>query len=94
MIQILVDPPLENPLNIREVENHPQFVKRIRLKSYKKSPIMTVQVTALALVLEQPMTITKINLACYAVHTFPFGVSASLICACMTFMVPKPRENS
>lgn len=52
MIQVFVDPTLKNSFDIGEIENHSQLVKRICLKSYEKSAIVPVKISAFALVLK------------------------------------------
>ena len=63
MIEVLVDPSADDTFDIRKIEHHAPFVERLRLDGDDRAAVMPVQITALAIVIEQPMAVAKVNFA-------------------------------
>lgn len=68
VIEIVVDPASDDAFDIREVDHHAAIIELGRLDRDHGSPIVAVQILALAVVIEQSMPVTKINFPANSIH--------------------------
>ena len=73
MIQGVVNPSTDNSLNVGKVDHHAPLIETIGGKRNHGPTIVTVEEAALSVVIQQTMSVTKIDLSCNSKHdTFPF----------------------
>ena len=51
-----------------EIDEHPRRVERVRFKDDDCPAVVSVEVPTLAIIIEQAMTVTKLDFACYSEH--------------------------
>ncbi len=68
VVQIFVDPAADHRFDLVEIEHHSLIVQRRGLDRNNRPAVMSVQMPALALVVQQPMAVTKIDFSGNAKH--------------------------
>jgi len=76
VIQIVVDPLLNLPLDLREIDQHAPRVKFRALQRDHSTTIVSVQMTALAIVIQQAVAVAKINFSCDSEHFVRMALSS------------------
>src|SRR5687768_16667370 len=88
MVKILVDPGRHAVLNVREVEHHSAVVQVLCFDRNHRAAIMTVQIAAFAIVIEQPMPVTKIDFTRYGKH----GIGSNGLVYLVGLLVGRPSK--
>lgn len=68
MIEVVIDPAADDAFDIREVEHHATFIERIGFDRDDGSAVVSVQKTAFAGIVQEPMAVAEVNLAGYLEH--------------------------
>lgn len=68
VIEILVNPACNHAFEVRKIEDHPAIIERWRFERNDDSPVMPVQMFAFAIVIQQTMAVTKVDLTRNAKH--------------------------
>ncbi len=63
MVQFLIDPSIDDPLDVPKVENHSPLVEILRLDGNNRPAIMSVEVPALAGVIHQAVAVAEVDFA-------------------------------
>jgi hypothetical protein len=71
VVKVFVDPKLNLPPDLGEIDQHPACIELRTLQGDHRTAGVTVQMTAFALVIQQAMTITKLDLARHSKHDGP-----------------------
>ena len=71
MVKMIVDPVLDLPLDLGEIDQHAARIELRALQGDHGTAGVPMQMTALALVIQQAMTITKLDLARHSKHDGP-----------------------
>ena len=68
VIQLIVNPTVHHALDVTKVEHHAAVVERRRFERNDHAAVVPMQVLALAIVIEQAMAVTKVDLTSDAKH--------------------------
>jgi hypothetical protein len=68
VVEFAFDPGPNDSLNVGEIDQHPPIVKLQSLERDDRPAVVTVQVFAFSLVIQQPMAITKVELLSHTEH--------------------------
>jgi hypothetical protein len=68
VIEVVVDPRLHHPFDLAEIDDHAQRIELIALNSNDRRAIVPVQMPAFAAVIQQAMTVTKVDFASNSMH--------------------------
>jgi hypothetical protein len=68
VIEGFIDPGSDYTFQLREIDCHAQGIQFFGLDSYHGFSVVSVQVPALSGVVQQPVTVTEVNLFGNAVH--------------------------
>jgi hypothetical protein len=68
VIELFVYPTADHIFNIRKIDDHPAVVEFVRLEGNDNSTIVAVKMTALSLIVQETMSIAKINFSRHKIH--------------------------
>jgi hypothetical protein len=71
MVKMVFDPVLDLPLDLGEIDEHPARIQLGSLQRDDRTAGVPMKMTALALVLQQAMTVTKLDFARHSEHGDP-----------------------
>jgi hypothetical protein len=63
MIQVLVNPRAHGAFDVSEIDEHATIVKMVAGDTDDRTAVMAMEMAALAIVVEKPMAVAKINFA-------------------------------
>ncbi len=72
MIEILVDPGVDYPLDLSEIDQHAATVECLTLERDHCPAVVAVKVAALAIVVQEPMPVTELDFTCDPEHSFRY----------------------
>ena len=76
MIEMVVDPFLDDTLDVRKIEDHSQSIKGGRLESDQDFGVVAVQILALSVVIKESVSVAEIDFTGDLKHVDPFSFEA------------------
>ena len=68
MVEDIVDPTTYYVFDLSEIEDHAPIIELIGLERNHNSAVVAMQIAALAIVIEQAMTVAEINFSSHQIH--------------------------